>query len=107
MDGDYQNQGGFSGNFRLKDLEEKQNVLRDRLLLVGQNLVDSRDEHSEKILGLRKELEGLKQDIERIKSFIEIISSELGKCAKKDDLEILKKQAKMFQPLESTRRQYD
>ena len=42
--------------------------------------------------------------VERIKSFIEIVSSELGKFAKKDDLEILKKQAKMFQPLEFVRK---
>ena len=42
--------------------------------------------------------------IEKIKSFIEVISSEISKCARKDDLEILRKQAKMFQPLDFARR---
>ena len=88
----------------IKDLEEKHNILKDRLLLVGQNLVDFREENSEKMIEVKKEIELLKQDVERIKSFIEIVSSELGKFAKKDDLEILKKQAKMFQPLEFVRK---
>ena len=94
----------MDGNFRLKDLEEKQNILRDRLLLIGQNLIETKDEHSDKILEMKKDLEFLKQDVEKIKSFLEVISSELSKCARKDDLEILKKQAKMFQPLEFVRR---
>ena len=107
MDGDYNPQGNFSENFGVKDLEEKQNILRDRLLLVGQNLIETKDEHSEKILQMKKNLEILKQDVEKIKSFIEVISSELSKCARKDDLEILRKQAKMFQPLDFARRKKD
>jgi len=95
--------GGDSG-FRTKDLEEKQNILKDRLLLIGQNLVDFREDNSEKMIEVKKEIEALRQDVEKIKSFLEIISSELGKFAKKDDLEILKKQAKMFQPLEFVRK---
>jgi len=95
--------GGDSG-FRVKDLEEKQNILKDRLLLIGQNLVDFREENSEKTIEIKKEIEMLKRDVEKIKSFLEIISGELGKFAKKDDLEILKKQAKMFQPLEFVRK---
>ena len=41
---------------------------------------------------------------EKIKSFLEIIYGELGKFARKDDLEILSKQAKMFQPLDFVRK---
>ena len=40
------------------------------------------------------------RSVERIKSFIESFSSEINGFAKKEDLEILTKQAKMFQPLE-------
>ncbi|MEK6819685.1 MAG: hypothetical protein AABY03_00615 [Nanoarchaeota archaeon] len=100
MDGDnYTPQTNFSGNFRLKDVEEKQNILKDRLLLIGQNLIETKEETSEKILGLRKDMEKMKNDVEKIKSFLDLVSSEMGKFARKDDLEILKKQARMFQPL--------
>ena len=93
-----------SGASRVKDLEEKQNMLKDRLLLIGQNLIDTKEENYEKILEMKKEMEKMKKDVEEIKSFLEMISSEISKFARKDDLEILKKQAKMFQPLEFVRK---
>ena len=93
-----------SGNLKINDIEEKQNVMRDRLLLIGQNLVDSKEENSEKVLEIKKEIESIKRDIGTIKSFLETISNEISKFARKDDLEILKKQAKMFQPLEFVRK---
>lgn len=89
---------------RARDLEEKQNILKDRLLLIGQNLIDTKEENYEKFLELKKEIEKIKKDVEDIKSFIEMISNEISKFARKDDLEILKKQAKMFQPLEFVRK---
>src|SRR3989338_451542 len=100
MDGDnYTPQTNFSGNFRLKDVEEKQNILKDRLLLIGQNLIETKEETSERILEMRKDIEKMKNDVEKIKTFLDLVSSEMGKFARKDDLEILKKQARMFQPL--------
>ncbi len=93
-----------SGNLKVKDIEEKQNVMRDRLLLIGQNLIETKEESSEKILGIKKEIETIKRDVSTIKSFLETISNEISKFARKDDLEILKKQAKMFQPLEFVRK---
>jgi len=42
--------------------------------------------------------------MERVKDFLEIASGEFQKFARKEDLEILSKQAKMFQPLEFVRK---
>jgi hypothetical protein len=42
--------------------------------------------------------------MEKIKSFLESMSNEFSKFARKEDLEILSKQAKMFQPLEFVRK---
>lgn len=82
------------------DIEERQRVIKDRLILIGQNLIDFKDKNEEDILEIKKDIEMLKRNVEKIKNFIETISSEFSKFAKKDDLEILKKQAKMFQPLD-------
>lgn len=87
-------------NINLLDIEERQQIIKDRLLLIGQNLIDFRGKNEGDILELKKDLETLKKNVENIKRFIETISSEFQKFAKKEDLEILKKQAKMFQPLE-------
>jgi len=51
-------------------------------------------------LDIKKNIEIIQRDIERLKSFFETASGEFSKFAKKEDLEILSKQAKMFQPLE-------
>lgn len=91
-------------NAKIRDLEEKQRVLKDRLLLIGQNLVEIKEGSTQKMLDMRKDIEIMKQAIERLSSFLETVSSEFSKFAKKEDLEILIKQAKMFQPLEFARK---
>ncbi|MBS3071110.1 hypothetical protein J4407_02305 [Candidatus Pacearchaeota archaeon] len=82
-------------NTKVRDIEEKQNILRERLLMIGKNMIESREETSRKMLEIKKDIEKMKQDLERIKSFIETISNEFSKFAKKDDVEILSKQIKM------------
>lgn len=101
---DYSGQFYGEANIRIKDLEEKQNMLKDRLLLIGENFIEIRDELDGKVIELKKEMNNLKQEMERIKSFLEIFSTQMSKFAKKEDLEILTKQAKMFQPLEFVRK---
>jgi len=91
---------GSDVNFRLKDLEDKQNLIKDRLLLVGHNLIESKEHFNDKIIEIKKDMEILKRSTERLLSFLENASKEFSKFARKEDLEILSKQAKMFQPLE-------
>lgn len=101
---DYSGQGFFEANSKLKDLEEKQKILKERLLLIGQNLIEAKEKNIQNILEIKKEIEILKNSVERMVSFLETASAEFSKFAKKEDLEILSKQAKMFQPLEFVRK---
>jgi len=100
-------QGQYTGetNSKLKDLEEKQRILKDRILLIGQNLIETKEETSQKILEIKKDINIIKQNMERTISFLEMASSEFSKFARKEDLEILSKQAKMFQPLKFIKKQ--
>ncbi|MCX6749599.1 MAG: hypothetical protein NTW17_02545 [Candidatus Pacearchaeota archaeon] len=91
-------------SIRFGDLEEKNKMLKDRLLLIGQNLIETREKTSSDILEIKKELELIKRNMERLVSFLETASAEFSKFARKEDLEILTKQAKMFQPLEFVRK---
>ena len=84
---------------KLRDLEEKQRMLKDRLLLIGQNLVETKEKTSSEILEMKKDLEIIKATMGRLVTFLETASAEFSKFARKEDLEILSKQAKMFQPL--------
>lgn len=85
---------------KIRDVEEKEKLLKDRLLLIGQNLVEIKETTNEKIIEMKKDIEILKDNVERMSSFLETMSGEFSKLARKEDLEILIKQAKMFQPLE-------
>lgn len=87
-------------NIKIRDLEEKQRILKDQILLIGQNLIETKEKTTTDILEVKKELEELRQETKRAIRFLELMSSEFSKFAKKEDLEILTKQAKMFQPLD-------
>lgn len=95
----------FAGiSTRFRDLEEKNRMLRDRVLLIGQNLIEIKEKTSSDILEIKKDLEIMKRNVERLVSFLETASAEFSKFARKEDLEILAKQAKMFQPLDFVRK---
>jgi len=96
---DYSGQYSGETNSKIKDLEEKQRNLKDRLLLIGQNLIEFKEETNSQIIEIKKALELIKQNMGRTVSFLETASKEFSKFARKEDLEILSKQAKMFQPL--------
>ena len=54
--GDYQDYGQDNGSMQVRDLEEKQRILKDRLLLIGQNLIDVREKNNEAVLEIKKEI---------------------------------------------------
>ncbi len=95
----YQEQSLDENNLKIRDLEEKQRILKDRILLIGQNLIEIKEKTNETILEIKKDLEKIKESSEKTKSFIENISREFQKFARKDDVDLLAKQLKMFQPL--------
>jgi len=89
---------------KMRDLEEKQRILKDRVLLIGQNLIEMKEKNTEDLLEMKKGIEIMKQSLERLHSFLETASAEFSKFARKDDLDILAKQARMFQPLEKLKK---
>ncbi len=97
---EYENQYFTETITKVRDLEEKQRIIKDRLLLIGQNLIEIKEETHKSLLEIKKEIEIMKHDLERLKSFLETASGEFSKFARKEDLEILSRQAKMFQPLD-------
>lgn len=85
-------------NMKVRDLEEKQRALKNQVLLIGRNLIDVKEKSNREIIEIKKEIEGIKDDMERLNSLFNIVSEEFQKLARKDDVEILAKQLRMFQP---------
>jgi len=100
----YEGQISWEINTKIRDLEERYRMLRDRLLLIGQNLIEIKEKTNADIFEMKKDLEIIKRNMERLVSFLETASTEFSKFARKEDLEILSKQAKMFQPLKFTKK---
>ncbi len=90
-------------NVRIRDIEEKTRLLKDRVLLIGNNLVETREKYNKDISSLKSDLELLKKDIKKIKDNMQRIYEETESFARKDDLAILERQFKMFEPLKLAR----
>ena len=86
-------------NTKLRDIEEKQRLLKERVLIIGQNLVEFKDKAESQLTSLKLDMEEMKQDFGKIKSNLIRLTEELEKRARRSELEILEKQFKMFEPL--------
>lgn len=83
-------------NTKLRDLEEKQRILKDRVLLVSQSLVDERDKDFTQIEELKKEVIRLKEDNKRMKDILERMAEQTSEMARKSELAILQRQFDLF-----------
>ncbi len=86
-------------NTKLRDIEERQKLIKDRVLLIGENLVDGRGETTKEISELKVKTENLEKEMERLKDTISSLIEETQNLARKSELEILQRQFKMFEPL--------
>lgn len=88
---------------KLRDIEEKQNIIKDRVLLIGENLVSEKEESDQQIVLIKLEIQKLNEDIKRIKLAMERIFEDTNNFVRKNEFEILQRQFQMFQPLELAR----
>lgn len=88
---------------RLNEIEEKQRLIKDRLLLVGENLISAKEDYDKEISNIKKSIKQSEAEIKTIKQLNQKIVNEIGNFARKAELEILERQMQMFQPLELAR----
>ena len=88
---------------RLNEIEEKQRLIKDRILLVGENLISTKEESLKQEFEVKRQLKQIDVDISSIKQIMRRIVNELPNLTQKSELEILERQIKIFQPLEFAR----
>ena len=92
-------------NTRLKDAEERNRAIRERVLLLGKNLINSKEDN-DKELGLLKKLTSeMQKDLEKLKTLTRNILEETNKFVRKDEVLIIERMLRDFQPLEFARMQ--
>ena len=107
MAGDQANYQSYQGSsnvdplLKLRDLEEKQRTMKNQILLLGKNLIDIKEKSIKDVIDLKKDLDIIKMTMERLATSVDSISEEISKFARRDDVEILAKQMKMFEPFRS------
>lgn len=97
----------FNPNYELilkiRDLEENQRLMKERLLLISENFIEAQEKNSGEITEIKKQIVEINSDVERIKQKIDSIGEEVSKSARKQELAILARQFKMFEPLNMAR----
>lgn len=100
----------FSGNenysdisVKLRDIEEKQSIIKDRVLLIGENLIQEKEEIQEDIDSIKAKLSNMEEEIRRLKMTIQMMIDNMNNFTRKNEFDILKRQFEMFQPLEIAR----
>ncbi|MBU2576961.1 MAG: hypothetical protein KKF50_04530 [Nanoarchaeota archaeon] len=91
-------------NTRLRDIDERNRLIRERVLLLGKNLISSRQELEDELKEIKKENLEIKKDLEKIKRISNNLLSEVNKFVKRDEVVIIERMLKDFQPLEFMRR---
>jgi len=88
---------------RLNEVEEKQRLIKDRILLVGENLISTKEEIEKQDSETKRKINQIDFEIKTIKQLTKRIINELQNFARESEVEILERQLKMFEPLEFAR----
>lgn len=83
-------------NTRLTDIEEKQRLLKDRVILIGKNLIEEREKTFSEIQSLKKSLIVLDNNVKEMKDMLKRIIEQLNNTARKEELMILQRQFDLF-----------
>lgn len=84
---------------KVRDLEERQRLMRDKVSLIGKNFIELKEEIEKEANNIKVDVSQLKSEINKLKSLITRVTEELENKAKRSELELIAKQLKMFQPL--------
>lgn len=91
-------------NTRLRDLDERNKLIRERVLLLGKNLISSRTDVDEEIKEIKNDNQEIKETLERIRKTTNSLLSEFNKFVKREEMAIVERMLKDFQPLEFMRK---
>jgi hypothetical protein len=81
---------------KIRDVEERQRLLKDRILLLGQTHIEEREKTFTDLQELKKAVIQIKEENIRIKELLQRITEQINKTARKEELAILQRQFNLF-----------
>ena len=91
-------QEGYDVNERVRVLESKYDSLRDRMILVNENLVNEYKKLNDDIKVVDSELKDLKKDIFEMKEALRHVLTEMQNFARKEHFQVLEKYINVWNP---------
>ncbi|MBS3081549.1 hypothetical protein J4416_01250 [Candidatus Pacearchaeota archaeon] len=83
-------------NNRIKNVEERQRLLRDKLLLIGKNVIEDRESTMNELQELKKILFKTSEENLKIQDFLKKVADQLSETARKEELLMLQRQIELF-----------
>ena len=74
---------------RLNEIEEKQRLIKDRILLIGENLISTKEESLKQDFEIKRQLKQIEFEVRTLKQLMARVVNELPNFARKSELEIL------------------
>ena len=100
-----QQQMGEEQNFyldsaaRVRALEGKYNLLRDRVLIINNNMIEQYKKTMTEMRAINDDIKEMKSDIFKIKEAMKHLIDEFEAFARKDDVKFLEKYIKLWDPM--------
>jgi hypothetical protein len=86
-------------NTRIRILEGKYNLTRERMLVINQNMLDHYKKVSSNVKSLDEDITEIKDSVNLLKDTLKSIVKELQLLARKEELKVLEKYINMWNPL--------
>lgn len=77
---------------RLSDLEEKQRILKDRILIIGKGLIEEKEKNFSELQQIKSNIITLKEEQIQIKNMLQKVVEQLSNTARREELLIIQRQ---------------
>ena len=91
-------------NTRLRDISERNRLIRERVLLLGKNLISSRQSTEDDIKEIKKENLEINKTLDKLTKVSNSLLTEFNKFVKREEIILIERMLKDFQPLEFMRK---
>ena len=84
---------------RIRTVEGKYNMLRDRVLIINQNMIAQYQKSSAEMKALEEDLQEVKHSLFQIKETLKHLVREMENFSRKDELRVLEKYINLWNPM--------
>lgn len=90
-------------NTKISDLESRHEMLRERVFSIGNSFIKIRDDLKREISLIKDDIRSIRDAIEKVQESLRHVLAESDNFARKEEMQILEKYMKLWEPLKFAR----